>query len=181
MWILSCRSVCVHAFSVYPRIHFCITWWGWRAYVNTTGTRARWCWLYVGVRSCVFHAYRFYHQLGQFLSLCLINGLPLAPLCRELQSVSSCSFFHSLHCVHTKNVFLWHAHTPTGAQMPVWEDRTRTNNNRIASLSQACCSEQKKYGRTLDCSCFATFMQVWGRLRVYVNQTVCFLWLQKQR
>lgn len=58
----------------------------------------------------VFHVYKLYRQLGQFLSLCLMNGLPLAPLCRELRSVCSCSFCTSC-TVHTKTIYFSDVHT----------------------------------------------------------------------
>jgi len=44
-----------------------------------------------GLARRVFHEYMLYRQLRQFLSLCLINGLPLAPLCGERRSAHAAS------------------------------------------------------------------------------------------
>lgn len=101
----------MYAFSVCSFVHF-LEGWIWKCAImcvllRTVCRRALW----------VFHLYRLYHQLGQFLSLCLINGLPQAPLCRELRSVCSCSFAPATVCTHKPWDSQTCARSPTGVRV----------------------------------------------------------------
>lgn len=91
--------------------------------------------LYVGVGSEYLMCLGFYHQLGQLLFLCLINGLPLAELCTELQPVCSCRFCTG--CTVNTQTTLWvpltRTHTTTGAQVLLREYETPPNSNNTAS------------------------------------------------
>lgn len=127
------------------------------------------CRMYVGLARRVFHEYMLYHQLGQFQSLCLINGLPLAPLWRERRSAPSA---FSARCVHTNNT---RAHTPTGARI-VWEDQQRTNGSSIASLTYNC--ELKEKICTLAFFCMYFMVDDW-KLSSFCETNYLSIWLQK--
>lgn len=92
-----------------------------------------------------------YHQLGQFLSLCLINGLPLAPLCRELGSVCSCSFRTSC-TVYTQTIYSSDTHTHPNRCTDTCVGRHEENKQQQqCTFPQNCMVKTEKKGqRTLD-------------------------------
>lgn len=109
-------------------------------------------WAHVNTCACVCadcmwvcaHVHRVYRQLGQFLSLCLINGLPLAPLCRELQSVCSCSFALAALCMHEHYIPLTHRHTHISQQVHRNFNNKRTNSNKNPFSNGTACSQLNK-------------------------------------
>ena len=113
---------CMHL-AVCSCLHLCnfLRWGGWM-YVNAF-VRADCMWV------CGLH-----HQLGQFLSLCLINGLPLAPLCRELRSVCSCSFRTGC-TVYTQTIYSSDIHTYPNRCTDTCVGRQEENKQQTNSTS----------------------------------------------
>lgn len=107
--------------------------------------------LCVWVQTQSFHVLKLYHQLGQFQTLCLINGLPLAPLSGVPRSVCSCSFC-SVCCVctqtlHASDVHIYSnrcahthidTHTNTGWRLKQRGERANTDgsNNKTFNTKE---------------------------------------------
>lgn len=153
----SCRSVCICCLLMSSFVHV----------LEGGKCKCMWvCVLLQTVRGCalwVFHLYRLYHQLGQFLSLCLINGLPEAPLCRELRSVCSCSFCTSY----------------TEYTQTVQSSGTHIEPNRCAYTV----GKRDGHAERQNSSRRFVWLQK-ENLHTFVGISccfVCFLWLQKPR
>lgn len=132
--------------------------------------------------SCV----KFYHQLGQFLCLCLINGLPLAPLRTELQPVCSCSVCTGC-TVYTQTIYSSGTHAYPNRCSDASEGRQEDNTTTTTTLhrsnrigyTQKQKSGKNKEGHLTGPTHFCMYFMEGRGFSEPNGLLACLLWLQK--